>query len=72
MWKVVKDITSSKSSSTISLVENGKKTEDEKEVAEVFNSFFVEKIQDLKNNIDQSKVEDPFIRLREKMEPKIL
>ena len=43
MWKVVKDITSPRSSATINLIEDGKIIEDEKEVADVFNSFFVEK-----------------------------
>ena len=70
MWKVVKDITSPRSSATINLIEDGKIIEDEKEVADVFNSFFVEKIKDL--NIDHSMVEDPCTRLREKMEPKKL
>ena len=65
----MKDITQPKSSSKIILVENGKTIEDEKEVADVFNNFFVEKIQDLKDNIDQTLVEDAFKRLKEKMEP---
>ena len=68
IWKVVKDITNPKRDSNIVLVEDNKTIEDEREVAEIFNDFFIDKINLLKENIDQSKVEDPCTRLKEKME----
>ena len=70
IWKVVKDITNPKRDSNIVLVEDNKTIEDEREVAEIFNDFFIDKINLLKENIDQSKVEDPCTRLKEKMESK--
>ena len=72
IWKVVKDVTNPKSNSTIRLLEEGKIVEDEKEVADIFNNFFVTKISDLKDNIDSSKVEDPLTRLKKKIESKNL
>ena len=40
---------------------------DELEVAEEFNNFFVNKIEQLKNDINPSQIEDPLRRLKEKM-----
>ena len=42
----------------------------EDEVAEVFNKFFVDKMKTLKDNIDQSIVEDPLERLNCKKQTK--
>ena len=42
------------------------------EVAEIFNEFFVQKIEKLKENIDQSYVEDPLVGLKNKVESKNL
>ena len=65
MWKIVNEIiTSPKSESTWRLNENGTIIEQESEIAEIFNSFFVDKIQDLKQNIDQNLLEDPLIKLK--------
>ena len=44
IWKVVHDITKQKSATGITLIENGKSIDDEAEVANIFNVFFVEKI----------------------------
>ena len=38
----------------------------------MFNEFLINKISDIKDNIDQTKIEDPFARLEEKMKPKNL
>ena len=44
----------------------------EDEVAEVFNEFFVDKMKTLKDNIDQSIVEDPLETLNCKKQTKNL
>ena len=49
--KVVKDITAPKSTNQWTLNEEGKEVENEEEIAEIFNDFFVTKIKDLKENI---------------------
>ena len=40
---------------------------DDLEVAEMFNDYFIDKIEQLKNNIDKTLIEDPLVRLKEKM-----
>ena len=40
---------------------------DEKEVAELFNEYFMDKVVQLKNGIDSSLKEDPLRRLKDKM-----
>ncbi len=72
IWKVIKDLANPKSDSTIRLVEDGEIIEDEREVADIFNTFFVSKISDPKDNIDSTKVEDPLTRLKKKMDSKNL
>ena len=41
---------------------------DELQVAELFNEFFVEKVENLKAGINPNLIEDPLTRLKEKME----
>ena len=41
-------------------------------MAEELNNFFVNKIDKLKNSIDKSLIEDPLIKLKDKMENKNL
>lgn len=72
IWKIVNEVTNPKSESKWTLEENGEKVEDDLKIAEIFNEFFINKIKDIKDNIDQTKVEDPFIRLEEKMKEKNL
>ena len=43
----------------IKLMEDDKLIDDEKEVANKLNEFFIEKIKNLKDNIDVTKVVDP-------------
>ena len=66
VWKVVKDISNPNRNNNIILTENGKDVSDEKEVAEIFNNFFIEKIEKLKENIDITMIEDPLERLRQR------
>ena len=61
IWKIVNDITNPKCDKKWILEEQGVTIEDDQEVAEVFNDFFITKIRDLKANIDQNKIEDPII-----------
>ena len=58
--------------SNITLIEGGVTIEDDLEVAEIFNSFFVKKIETLKDNRDVSMIEDPLNRHKQKMKPKNL
>ena len=53
-------------------MENNVKIVDEEQVAEIFNQFFVEKIQNLKDNIDPKYVKDPLVKLKEKFDGKKL
>ena len=52
--------------------DNGKIIKDEKEIGNIFNSFFVEKSTNLRENIDQTMVTDPTEKLKKKMERKNL
>ena len=47
--------------------EDGSIITEEEKVAEAFNGFFIEKVEKLKKNIDPGLVEEPLIRLKEKM-----
>ena len=68
LWKVAKEVLNPKKETVMKIVkEDGSETMDELVIAESFNSFFTEKIEQLKKNIDPSMVEDPNWRLREKM-----
>ena len=69
-WRVVNDIIKPKVSTPITIkAESGNLTK-EKEVAEAFNRYFVEKIENLKANIDPNSVQDPLIKFSEKMKDK--
>ena len=50
-----------------SSLQEGNNVTQEKEVANTFNDFFINRVESLKKNIDQSLVEDPLVRLKEKM-----
>ena len=50
--------------------EDGQVVSDELEVAELFNDFFINKIDKLKKSIDPNLIEDPLVRLKEKMKNK--
>ena len=50
--------------------EDGTITNDKSEVAKTFNKFFVEKVADLKNNIDQKYVGNPLEKLEVEMASK--
>ena len=68
MWKIVTDITNPQSKNPITLEDNGIKISDEKEVANSLNTYFIDKIKTLKENIDSTKIVDPLKNLQKKME----
>ena len=71
-WKVVNDIVKPNGDSNWKLKEEGKIIEDEKEIAETMNDFFVNKIEDLKVKIDDTLKSDPLEQLKKKVERKNL
>ena len=71
-WRVVNDIINPKTTNNITIrTENGEISA-EKEVAEVFNKYFVDKINTLKEGIDPSFVKDPMEKISEKVKNKNL
>ena len=54
-------------SSEWELKEDNMMIDDEQVIANTFNSFFIDKISNLKDNIDKSFIEDPLRRLKSKM-----
>ena len=45
-------------------------TTDHQEIVDIFNTFFVEKIEKLKSNIEDELVEDPLVKLKSKLDKK--
>ena len=72
IWKVVNDIIKPRSETKWKLEENGEEIEDEEKIADIFNDYFIEKIEKLKGNINKDYVKEPLERLRKKMERKNL
>ena len=71
-WKIVNEIVKPKSQTNIVINGPNGETSDEQEVADLFNTYFVEKISALKENINQNITEDPLERIRKKMKNKNL
>ena len=67
LWKIANEAIKPKINSTIKLTINGESVVDEKEVAEAFNEYFIKKIDDLKDGIDQNLKKYPLEKLAEKM-----
>ena len=68
LWRVANEVLSPKSESEwIVLNKEGQPTKEEPVIAELFNEFFITKVEDLKKGIDPTKIEDPLKRLKEKM-----
>ena len=68
LWNIANDVLNPRKESNWSITNpDGQKITDEGEVAEVFNDFFIEKVEKLKKNIDISLVEDPLVRLENRM-----
>ena len=68
LWKVAKEVMDPRSEVSWKIEKKpGVVITDDLDIAETFNEFFTDKIDQLKKNIDPSLVTDPLERLREKM-----
>ena len=69
LWRVANEVINPKKEESDWKIKNkdGETLTDEKEVAESFNGFFIDKIENLKNKIDPNLVEDPLVKLKEKL-----
>ena len=66
VWKIVKDVACPKDDNNWSVRnESGVLVSDNENVANLFNNFFKNKIDSLKDNIDKDYVENPTERLEE-------
>ena len=71
-WKVVNEIIKPRTPNNITIRTPKGDVTEEKEVAAIFNSFFVEKINSLKSNIDPCHIKDPLERISAKVKDKNL
>ena len=62
MWNVVREVTNPKKNFEWTLNTDTGPTNDEKIIANTFNSYFVTKIEVLKKGIDKNYVSDPLIK----------
>ena len=68
LWNVVKEVINPRKENNWNIItEDGGNIIAEKEVAEAFNEFFINKVEDLKKNIEPTHVEDPLVRLTAKL-----
>ena len=71
-WKVINKVTKPKEDKQWALKEGEEEIRDEKEIAEIFIQFFIQKIEDLRDNIDATQIRDPTKNLQEKVKAKRL
>jgi hypothetical protein len=68
LWNVANDVLNPRKENSWNIInDEGVEIVEEKEVAETFNKFFINKVEELKKNIEPKDVEDPLVRLAEKM-----
>ena len=68
LWNVAKEVINPRKENNWNIItEDGGNIIAEKEVAEAFNEFFINKVEDLKKNIEPTHVEDPLVRLTAKL-----
>ena len=68
LWNVANDVINPKKESNWNIrTEKGENITADEEVAEVFNDFFINKVEELKRNINPAHVEDPLARLSAKL-----
>ena len=72
VWKIVNEIIKPKSSPQIVLSTNEGEVTDDLEIANKFNEYFIQKIEDLKEKIDPTLIKDPLARIQEKTKRKNL
>ena len=66
-WRIINDIIKPRSSASLTVRTPEGEISDEEEIAEVFNQFFVNKINTLKANIDKSDQADPLEKIKNKV-----
>ena len=66
-WKIINEITNPQEKSAWKLVEDGVEVDDEQQIADKMNEFFVEKVAGLKKNIDKTMVKDPLEKIKKKL-----
>ena len=72
IWKVINEVSKPKEERIWTLKEEEREITDKKEIAEIFNKFFIKKIEELKDNIDPNQIRDPIRKLKEKVKFKYL
>jgi exonuclease III len=65
IWKISNNILNPKTKHSLTLSEEGKEIKNDKEIANIFNKYFIEKISNLRDRISANK-EDPLKKLKEK------
>ena len=63
IWKITKEISNPRNETSWKLKTDNGTTDDHQKIADEFNKFFVDKIVNLKANIDKDYVEDPLSKL---------
>ena len=67
LWRIASEVITPKKENEWSLKkEDESVTTDHQEVANIFNNFFIQKVEDLKSNIDPEFVKDPLLNLTRK------
>ena len=61
MWKVVKDVANPNRENVWTIKTESKSITDEEDIANAFNEFFVNKVENLKRGINKDKNADPLI-----------
>ena len=68
LWNIANEVLNPRKESNWNVLDkNGMETTEEEKVADVFNDYFIDKVEQLKAGIDTNLVEDPMARLKEKM-----
>ena len=67
VWKIVKEITEPKTEKHWRLTEGDRLITEEQEVADIFDRYFMDKIEKLKLNIEKEYVEEPLERPKTRM-----
>jgi len=67
VWQEVRNILNPKSSKKISLKIDGVETSEDERVADLFNKYFIAKIEKLRNDIDPKYIESPTKRLKKSL-----
>jgi hypothetical protein len=68
LWNVTNDVLNPRRESEWNIInKEGISVTEDKEVSEMFNELFVNKVEDFNSGIDATKIEDPLSRLKERM-----